>query len=93
MKGTLDVCLVYGSNARHADLVGLIDSDHISDLEIKRALVVGLVQCLVLKAENLLCYMMGFPFKILVLQGLRERARCDGTACTLWRFIGDTLIL
>ena len=52
MKGELDVYLVYGTNARHTDLVGLIDSDHESDLEIRRSLAVGLVQSLLLKVEK-----------------------------------------
>ena len=43
LKITLDVFLMYGANAPHMDLVGLIDLDHESDLEIRRSLVVGLV--------------------------------------------------
>ena len=46
LTGTLDVFVVYGANARHTNLVGLIDSDHESDMEIRRSLVVGLVQSL-----------------------------------------------
>ena len=37
----LEAFLVYGANTQHIDLVGLIDSDHESDLVISITLVVG----------------------------------------------------
>ena len=52
MKRTLDVFLVYGSNAWHTDLVRLKDSDHETDLLISISLVVGLVQSLLLNAKK-----------------------------------------
>ena len=52
LKGMIDVFLVYGANAQHMYMVGLIDSDHERDIEIRRSLAVGIVQSLLLKMEK-----------------------------------------
>ena len=56
LKGRLGVCLVYGENAWHTYLVGLIDSNHECDIDTIRSLAVGLIQILLLKMEKYIMF-------------------------------------